>query len=119
MNTTDTPRHNVPVTYGDGIYVAHTVAPHRWNGWILPSFTREVADQLAADLAEQEARDPDEYRTLVRWNDELQGYILQSADLESQGYQPEVVTGHDVDDVTIYAIGAGVWTWYEAEEGNK
>lgn len=95
------------------------MAPHRWNGWIVPSFTREVADQLAADLAAQEARDPDDYRTLVRWNDELQGYILQSADLESQGYQPEVVTGHDVDDVTLYAIGAGVWTWYEAEEGDK
>jgi hypothetical protein len=27
-----------------------------WNGWLRPSFTREVADQLAVDLAKTEGR---------------------------------------------------------------
>jgi hypothetical protein len=48
-----------------------------WNGRLRPSFTREVADQLAADLAKTESQAPDEYRILVRWNAEMQAYVLR------------------------------------------
>lgn len=108
-----------PVTFGEGIYIAHTISAHRWNGWVQPFFTREVVDQLAADLANQDEQDLDEHRMLVRWDEERQRYILQSAELEADGDAPEIVCGHDIDGLTLYPIGAGSWTWYVAEEDAK
>ncbi|QNE37880.1 hypothetical protein [Leifsonia shinshuensis] len=109
-------RFDLPVTYGDGrVYIAHTVSGYRWNGYLCPAFTRDVADQIAADLARDEAQAPDEFRTLVRWNDELQAYLLQSAQYEEAGDPPEIVRGHDSRGVTVYSIGGGSWTWSAAE----
>lgn len=119
MNTTDTVRRNIPVSFGEGIYIAHTISAHRWNGWVQPFFTREVADQIAADFANQNEQDPDDHRILIRWNEERQRYILQSADLEADGNAPEIVDGHDIDGTTLFPIGAGSWIWYEVEEDAK
>ena len=111
-------RFNVPVTYGDGrVYIAHTVSDIRWNGYLCPAFTRDVADQIAADLAQDEADAPDEFRILVRWNGELQAYLLQSAEYESAGDPPEIVRGRDSEGTTVYGIGSGSWTWSAVELG--
>jgi len=119
MNTTATARHDIPVTFGEGVYIAHTISDHRWNGWVQPFFTREVADQLAADLVRADTQDPDDHRTFVLWDDKIQAYLLQSAHWEAEGEEPEIVEGRDIDGTNVYAIGAASWTWYEAEEGTK
>src|SRR5207302_8388293 len=33
-----------------GPYAARILADQRWNGWVVPRFTREVAQQVVADL---------------------------------------------------------------------
>ncbi|MFM0276371.1 hypothetical protein PQQ59_37710 [Paraburkholderia aspalathi] len=81
--------------YSDGV---------RWNGWLMPYFTREVAIRLiplVESLRYDEARDvfvaldPNEGDEIV--------------------YGAEVIRVGD-DDVVTYSIGAGEWCWEEAHE---
>lgn len=118
MPDNDNSRHDVPVTYGEGTYLARNVCAQTWNGWLCPSFTREVADQLAADLARQQAECPDPSRTLITWSDERGTYLLQSSEDAADGHEPDVVDQWTDDDTTLYAIGAGYWTWYEARRAD-
>ncbi|CAM5530741.1 hypothetical protein [Leifsonia shinshuensis] len=116
MSDTDNHRPNVLVSYGEAAYLARWVSTQRWNGWLCPSFTREVADQLAADLARDEAENPDPTRIVPTWSEEHQTYLLQSSEYAAEGYEPEPADRWTDDEgTTLYAIGAGFWTWYEAE----
>ncbi|MGP8432888.1 hypothetical protein ACT2FY_38700 [Paraburkholderia fungorum] len=81
------------LAYSDGV---------RWNGWLMPYFTREVAMcliPLVDSLRYDEARD-----VFV---------ALDPNEGDEIAYAAEVIRVGD-DDVVTYSIGAGEWCWEEA-----
>jgi hypothetical protein len=80
--------------YSDGV---------RWNGWLMPYFTREVAMRLIPlvhSLRYDETRD-----VFVALDPNEGDEIAYGAE--------EIRVGND--DVVTYSIGAGEWCWQEAD----
>ena len=73
----------------------------RWNGWVCPRFSREVAQSIA-DLTNSFARDPDDMR--IEWDGV--GFVETS-----QGES----TRYDADKFGLFCVGAWSWCW-DADE---
>ena len=113
--------HNVRVTLdGYATVTAHAVNPGVWNGFAAPYFTREQADDLAAQLAA--IADPQQDETIsyrAECPRELDGptgdgYLHDSPQYD--GDERWAWTGGqkvpgDPDGPTVYAIGAYGWIW--------
>lgn len=79
---------------------------NRWNGWAIPYFEFETAQEIMAETGE----DP----SVFRYDPEEDAFIYNNPDWPEE---PEVygATFIDIDGkpVKVYGIGAGFWCWYE------
>ena len=83
---------------------AHIVIGQRWNGWAIPGFARETAQQIADYLNALS----DDGNTRCEWvGDDL--YVT-----ENKGTEGEYRERAGPDD-GLYWIGAYSWCWYEKE----
>lgn len=74
---------------------------NRWNGWVMPHFTKETAlDMLTAS------------GNTFRFDAEQDAIIVERDDI---GEDAEIYQGEDIDTpegrVHVYPVGAGMWTW--------
>lgn len=96
-------------------YVAE-VEPVRWNGFAVPRFTEEVARQIVADMAAQnaamtDASDQDVLEIVSETPLVIHHRTPTYADGEDDLY--EVITaGPD----GLFAVGGWCWTWMEVDE---
>lgn len=96
---------------GTKIYEGYT-SGQRWNGWQMPSFTLEVAKQMATDMAEEKVMDI----MYSANNDKF--VVLFEDDDDTEVVSP---TLHIIDGevVKLYGIGSGSWCWDEYNEAEK
>jgi hypothetical protein len=83
-----------------------------WNGFVCPYFTKEVADQIAAECNAVAQEYPD--CETVTYDPERDAYALDRADYDDG---PDYVYGQFAASIgqTVYPIGAFGWTWTEVE----
>jgi hypothetical protein len=94
---------------GLGVYPAE-VARVQWNGWACPRFTRQTAENIVADVAENNTKPWHDCDDRLSWDgDVIVRYEPAFADEE--GYQPERL---EPDSNGMYGIGAFEWVWQEA-----
>jgi hypothetical protein len=78
-----------------------------WNGWAWPYFTREVADQIAAEHGNASYHEAtDTYSFYV----EDDGHLEDIYEVMGEDHVVDGVVMH------LYAIGAGEWTWDDEGE---
>lgn len=84
---------------------ARIITGQRWNGWAIPGFTRETAQEIADYL--NALRDEGDVR--CTWSgDEL--FVTEHAGDAEGGY-----TERAGPDDGLYWIGAYAWCWFEKE----
>lgn len=88
-----------------GTPFACLIAEGGWNGWAMPYFSREVAEQVLAEFGEGYAPSWDG-DTLTMWNQ------VESDDDQEREYVERFT---DANGVEYYAIGAGSWIWAESD----
>lgn len=93
-------------TDGENIFPAYIDPDRRWNGWVIPAFTREAAQQVMDWTNNAAAEYPDGFAS-ARWDGE--NIILHEAWWD-EGEQDEVI---EPSADGRYGIGAMAWTWYE------
>ena len=77
----------------------------KWNGWVCPMFTKDVADKVAAWCG--------------RFDDALVYDAERDAYVGTYDHEAgEVFEGVDVDGMHVYPIWYGSWTWSIADEWN-
>jgi hypothetical protein len=72
-----------------------------WNGWSMPYFTKEGADQVCDEVPS------------LSYDSEKDRYVMTN---EESGEDPdyweaEMINIEGLGDVKVYAIGAGFWCW--------
>lgn len=83
------------------------VGPERWNGWVVPAFTREAAEVVVAALNATYARFDGDACDRAEWDDDV--VVVHSPEYEDEpGYRPERVVP---DEHGRYRIGARCYTW--------
>jgi len=79
-----------------------------WNGWAMPLFANEVADQIMEHINSQ-------------CNPETEG-IKFDATINGYWYMPDKINYEDeaepflIEETGLVAFGSGYWTWTEVEE---
>lgn len=81
------------------------IADGGWNGWAMPYFSREVAEQVLAQYGEgyTPSWNGDQ---LVMWN---------QVESDEDQFRDLVDRYTDDDGVHFYGIGAGSWIWAETD----
>lgn len=114
-------RHNVKVTLDGVIEVeAYAIADDTWNGFAVPYFTREQADDLVAKLAELD----DSYGVdLIAYAESIPDHV-DANDNGGDGYvheysqypgdfgwvEGQIVPG-EPDGPRVYCVGGYSWIW--------
>jgi hypothetical protein len=75
-----------------------------WNGWIVPYFTKEVAQQVIADINANKTNGT----TTLTWRGE--DIIMWEQDSEAQVIEPAQLQ-YDGQTITVYCIGGYEWVW--------
>lgn len=78
---------------------AARIDKERWNGFVMPYFTRETVDQIMSDLAALYDADDDDAPS-HKW----EGDVLHLTEGEDTGMIPPTNDG-------LYPLGAGAWVW--------
>lgn len=102
---------------GERAYRAAHIPDARWNGFLTPCFTREIAALIIADVRTAYRRASESHGdggTCLRWDGET---IVETADGWDPSdppyrYQP-MPHPTDPDGPAVYALGSG-WTWQHA-----
>lgn len=99
--------HDTPV------FDAYTVRGNHWNGFIVPVFTKDEADRIAAWNNALADREPDAVVERIDYLHASDTYRMTNPDCPDD---PEYVEGVYQEDlgITTYGIGAYAWTWTEA-----
>lgn len=79
-----------------------------WEGWDMPFFEKEVADQIAQDL--------DRLPFSKTWYDPSQNGYYFCLNGRPHG-AAEKFTSRLIEDQMLYPLGAGSWKWLEASPG--
>jgi hypothetical protein len=79
------------------------IADHRWNGWAVPRFSRQVVDQIISGI-NADTEDAGEGPYL---------YWTTSGSLVIDTNEGEEVEVLDPDPEGLYPLGAWAWCWYE------
>ena len=89
---------------GGPIFEGYHVLGQCWNGWEMPHFTREVAEQILTAYPD-DIPDPED--------DEYTGYYNYSFPMDDA----KIIIDPDntSQTLTLWGIGAGGWVWEEAE----
>lgn len=74
----------------------------RWNGWSMPSFTFEAAMQVIAHMPS------------VRYDPQTDSFISRTEDYPEdeceESFGPSTISVNG-EDIKVYALGTGCWTW--------
>lgn len=119
-------RHNVKVCIDDVIVVeAYAIADDTWNGFAVPYFTREQADELAAKMA---ASDPSygldrlvyaesipDHVEANLWNHGGDGYAHEYVQDGEWGWDEGMTMPGEPNGPRVYGIGAYEWAWSVAK----
>ena len=109
--------HNVRVTIGDDpawTFTAALVEGERWNGWACPWFTEEEGRKIAAVTAAEYERAPEYTQEYIAVREEAEPATRFALMIPEEGEAWDVPS-QNLDGVWLYAIGAGNWTWEEAD----
>jgi hypothetical protein len=88
----------------------------RWNGWVCPTFRREIAEEVTAYFNTINAASPwPEEQDYFVWVGHLIVHV-HGAYLRDPDYTPIIV---DPDTTGRYAVGAMAWTWRRTDEHNR
>jgi|Deesub1362B_J571_1020462.scaffolds.fasta_scaffold25339_3 hypothetical protein len=93
---------------GSSLYRGYTDG-RTWNRWECPSFTFEVASQIAEDFREDGAT--------VVYDEARDCFVFKTneyPDEEDELFEPRVVDGEK-----LYPIGAGLWCWESEARGTR
>ncbi len=96
-----------------GPYPAEILANQRWNGWVIPRFTREVTERIAADLAASNAATavhPLDAQ-IVRFDGDA-ALIVAAPGTHAE----EVLDRVDPDGDERYCVGGFRWCWSTVED---
>lgn len=78
----------------------------RWNGWVMPYFQFEVGQQLCIEMPN------------LSYDPKRDAFVLLDAELPDDE-QEQVFDAMSIDvagkPLKVYGIGAGYWTWDEAD----
>lgn len=85
------------------------ISDHRWNGWAIPYFRRQVAEVVVAWINKHSRTSPESARAY--WDRDTVVYLIP-AHASSGGYTPQRV---DPDENGRYCIGGWEWTWEIAD----
>lgn len=100
-----------------GPYDAEILDGETWNGWVIPRFTREVAELLMADVNAATPSDIADERETLQWspNGRAIQMIRTMWDAAGDDGVPETsVETIEPDADGRYAIGARAWIWEHA-----
>ncbi len=79
-----------------------------WNGWAIPYFTKEIADEIVKNVCDgityTMSYDSD--------NDRYIAHIIENNKIiETDYFESEYIKLNDTNSIKCYKIGAGYWTW--------
>lgn len=80
-----------------------------WNGWAMPYFEFDEAENVIAAVSPDSAR----------YHEDLDAFVAKNQDDEDETWASETIALPDGGQVKVYPIGAGSWIWDEAEEGDE
>ena len=80
-----------------------------WNGWAVPYFTNEVADEIMEAMS-------NDTNNVVQYHPRLDAYLVY---LEGSDEIEEYPACEEIDDEALYSIGGGSWTWEEDTEEDE
>lgn len=115
------------VTLGAGadpVWPAVIAAAERSNGFLIPLFTRTVAEQMREHFDQEKAElsrtAPWAMVDTLRWDGdvliEVSGqWTTAGDDLDEDGADPPAKQFVEPDERGLYAIGGTEWTWSEAK----
>lgn len=76
-----------------------------WNGWAMPYFTREVAEQVLAYFGSPNPEGTD--------NDDYEGYVFKEEESSI------IIDPETRKPIQVWAIGSGGWCWEECSPDDK
>lgn len=100
---------SVTVDDGDTVYPALVLDDQRWNGFLIPFFSTNVARTMGEDFAKLE-QSGDEYAPRFQWLG-MRLAVHQHGDSEPVAVDPQVVLHGDM---ARYCIGGWEWCWMRA-----
>jgi hypothetical protein len=106
------------VTIGDDpswTFTAALIDEKRWNGWACPWFTEAEGRKIAAVTQAEYDRCAECWQEYVEVIDEAPPQRRFWLICEEEEYSG-LVDAQCIDGVWLYAIGAGNWTWEEADD---
>lgn len=79
-----------------------------WNGWAMPYFTKEIADEIVKNVC-----DGITYTmSYDSANDRYIAHIIENNKIiETDYFESEYIKLNDNNSIKCYKIGAGYWTW--------
>jgi hypothetical protein len=89
---------------GDTSYAGVHIPSERWNGWACPSFPLGECVRMLADMSKDQDAMEIGYR--------VSEGVIQFED--GTGWQ--VLAGHVVDGVEVFAVGSWGWVWDEIDQ---
>lgn len=105
-----TPAPGMVGIHGEKFFQAADIDPHqRWNGFAVPSFTREVTEQIVQWT--NDAAGPDE--PSFEWDGDTLIDVWRDGDEEDRQEVGQTVLS---DGTVLYDVGAFSWVWSEPDE---
>ena len=96
-----------------GPYAAQILADQRWNGWVIPRFSREVAQRVVADLnAVNAAGDVDPFEAELARFDGDNILIIQAPGTDEE----QIVERVTPDAEGRYRLGGYRWCWSRVDK---
>ncbi|MEX1046445.1 MAG: hypothetical protein WD757_03065 [Actinomycetota bacterium] len=90
-------------------YLGYHEYAHRWNGWAIPYFTREVGDQIVRDQDELRSSSVVESVARVHFDEIRDAFVTTYPDHPGES---DIGAGFDEGDLHLYEVGQG-WTWVD------
>lgn len=103
-----------PIVDQMGVFEAYS-QDDDWNGWLVPAFTREAGQRVAAWTWAHSEHLPDREVEIVKWDEQRQAFLLVDAEGEE-----EIVDGFWVPELkeALFGIGANRWIWEPVAQEN-
>lgn len=92
-----------------GPFPAKVLTNYRWNGWVIPRFSKETAEKLVAQFNEATEGHPD--NGTLSWEGENVVLTTPAGAYDENEWRDVF----EPDPDGYYPIGAMSWTWSEVE----